>query len=129
LIVLDASATVEFLLGSDLGERVGPALEQAGAVHAPALLDVEVAQVIRRLERAETLESTHAAALIEILQETPVTRHPIQPLLPRIWQWRANLTAYDACYVALAEALSCSILTTDQRLISAADGAVGFVEV
>ena len=129
MIVLDASGTVEFLLGSELGERVGSAMEQAGAVHTPALLDVEVAQVIRRLERAGTLESTHAGALIEILQEAPVTRHPIQPLLPRIWQWRASLTAYDACYVALAEAMSCSILTTDRRLIAAVAGAVGFVEV
>lgn len=119
MIVVDASAVVEFLLGSPVGRRLGGQLEAADSVHAPALLDVEVAQVLRRLTFTGVLRPDHGRALLEILQAMPVDRHRMDPLLPRIWQLRDNLTAYDAAYVALGEAMACPLLTLDERVASA----------
>jgi len=116
VIVADASAVIEFLLGTDTGTRVESTLGAYAELHAPALLDVEVAQVVRRLEREGAIGPAHGHALIELLQDLPVTRHRMDPLLPRTWDWRENLTAYDAAYVALAEALECPLLTTDARI-------------
>jgi len=126
MIVADASAVVEFLLGTGVGMRVEEELAAHGEIHAPSLLDVEVVRVLRRLERRGAMGSAHGSALIEILQDMPVSRHPMDPLLPRIWQWRDNLNVYDAAYVALAEALECAVVTLDGRIA----GAVGtMVEV
>lgn len=118
-MVADASAVVEFLLGTSAGNRVAARMTEAGTLHAPSLLDVEVAQVLRRLARQGTIESSHGKALIEILQEMPIDRRRMDPLLPRIWALRDNLTAYDAAYVALAEALGCALLTLDERIAAA----------
>jgi len=90
-----------------------------GELHAPALLDVEVAQVLRRLVRDSRMTPARGEASIEILQDLPITRHPMDPLLPRIWQLRDSLTAYDAANVALAEALGSALLTCDRRLLRA----------
>ncbi|MEX2528275.1 MAG: type II toxin-antitoxin system VapC family toxin [Gemmatimonadota bacterium] len=118
-MVLDASCVVEFLLGSERGREVEPWLEaHEGALHAPDLLDLEVTQVLRKLELAGFLDPGHAGAALEILQALPIARHPALPLLPRVWGLRQNLTAYDAAYAALAEALGCSLLSYDQRLAS-----------
>ncbi|MDT8368709.1 MAG: type II toxin-antitoxin system VapC family toxin [Longimicrobiales bacterium] len=119
MIVVDASAVLEFLLDTPTGARVGRLLDTAGPAHAPALLDVEVAQVLRRLVHSGSLDEEHGRALLEILQDTPIDRHRIDPLLPRIWQLRHNLTAYDAAYVALAEALECPVVTLDERIAGA----------
>lgn len=122
MIVLDASAVVELLLGGERAEAVIPRLEaEEGELHAPGLLDVEAAQAIRRIEAAGVMDPPRARAAMEILQELPVTRHPARPLLPRVWQLRANLTAYDAVYVALAEAIGCPLLTFDGALAGAPD--------
>jgi len=91
-----------------------------GALHAPALLDVEVAQMLRRLVQAGSLSEPRARASLEILQEFPIDRHLMTSLLPRIWGLRDNLTAYDACYLALAEGLGCSLLTLDRALAATA---------
>lgn len=120
MIVLDASGVVELLLGGERGERVIPWLEaEEGELHAPGLLDVEVARALRRLEASGAMAASRAGAGVEILQDLPVTRHPETPLLPRIWQLRANLTAYDAAYVALAEAIGCRLVTFDAALAGA----------
>lgn len=119
MIVADASAVVEFLLGTPEGDRVAARMNEAGTLHAPSLLDIEVAQVLRRLARQGTIESSHGKALIEILQKMPIDRRQMRPLLPRIWTLRDNLTAYDAAYVALAEALGCALLTFDERIAGA----------
>lgn len=119
MIVVDASAILEFLLGTSTGRRVEAILEKSGTAHAPALLDVEVAQVVRRLVRTGTLDATHGGALLDLLQDLPVDRRRMDPLLPRIWQLRENLTAYDAVYVALGEALECPLLTLDARIAGA----------
>lgn len=118
MMVLDASAVVEWLLGSDRGVAVAGALgdDPDGVFLAPDLLDAEVVQVFRRLERAGSVSESRAAASIQLLERLPVDRRPTLPLVPRVWALRENLTAYDATYVALAEALACPLLTCDARI-------------
>lgn len=118
-MVLDASAVVELLLGGPRGEAVAAAVRATGAegqLHAPDLLDVEVAQVLRRYATQGVLSEARGAAALQMLATFPATRHPGRVLLPRIWALRENLTAYDAAYVALAEALDAPLLTCDVRL-------------
>jgi predicted nucleic acid-binding protein len=115
VIVVDASAIIEWLIAGARGEAVGRALEGQN-IQAPAHLDVEVAQVTRRLTRNAVLTPNRGRAMLEILAEAPIRRVPLSPLLPRIWALRASLTAYDAAYVALAEALPAPLLTFDQKI-------------
>lgn len=120
MIVVDASALIEYVLGSAKGLLVERLLEaEEDRVHAPALIDVEAAQALRRLVRLGSLTSGRAKASVEIVQEMPLSRHVERPLLLRIWELRDNLTAFDAAYVALAEALQCPLLTFDERIASA----------
>jgi predicted nucleic acid-binding protein len=120
VIVADASVVVEFLLGSARGTQVAPKLmAEEGAIFAPALIDAEVAQTVRRLAGAGVISEARGGATIELLQDLPLERRLITPLLPRIWQLRHNLSAYDATYVSLAEALDCPLLTFDQGLADA----------
>src|SRR5690606_1940105 len=88
-------------------------------LHAPDLMDVEVAQVLRRHAAEGVLHEARAERTIDLLVRLPVTRHPARILLPRIWALRENLTAYDAAYVALTEALGARLLTCDGRLARA----------
>ena len=120
MIVLDASAILELLLGTEAGHRVAARVEDpALGLHAPHLLDVEVAQVLRRYVRARELSSAAGAEALETLQELCVLRHPHPPLMGRVWELRADLTAYDGVYVALAEALGAPLLTCDGKLARA----------
>jgi predicted nucleic acid-binding protein len=120
MIVLDASAVVELLLGGERAEAVLPWFDaEEGSLHAPGLLDVEVLQALRRLVASGIMKPSRGRASMEILQELPVTRHLETALLPRLWQLRENLSAYDAAYVALAEALGCPLLTFDAVLARA----------
>jgi predicted nucleic acid-binding protein len=120
VIVLDASAVVELLLGGRRGQSVLHLLaEQEGEVHAPGLVDVEVTQVLRRLVSASVISPSRGRASSEILQELGIHRHPERPLLPRMWTLRENLTAYDTAYVALAEALACPLATFDRKVAGA----------
>jgi predicted nucleic acid-binding protein len=80
---------------------------------------VEVAQTLRRLVAAQRLGATAGRTLVYSWGELALVRHPVHPLLPRIWQLRDNVSAYDATYVALAEALGCTLLTADARLARA----------
>ncbi|NIP56809.1 MAG: PIN domain-containing protein [Gemmatimonadetes bacterium] len=114
------AVVVELLLGGKRAERVIPWFEaEEGELHAPALLDVEVARALRRLAASGAMEASRAGAAVEILQDLPVTRHVETPLLPRIWQLRAKLTAYDAAYVVLPEAIGCRLVTCDAGLAGA----------
>ena len=90
-------------------------------------MDVEVAQTIRRLVLAGIVREPRGRASVEILQAFPAIRHHMSPLLPRIWQFRDNLTAHDASYVALAEAFDCPLVTFDTKLADAAGGVVEVV--
>ena len=120
MIVLDASALVELLLGTDAGRRVALRIaDPAIALHVPHLADVEVTQALRRYAREGAIGSDTAAAALEDLRALDLERHGHEPLLERIWALRDNLTAYDAAYVALAEALEGTVLTCDGRLARA----------
>ena len=92
---------------------------QDETLHAPHLLDVEVAQVLRRYYLHRELSSRRAEQALDDLAALKLERYPHEPLLPRIWQLRENITAYDAAYVALAEALNAPLLTCDARLADA----------
>lgn len=116
-IVLDASAAVELLLGSDVGRRLAHRLADPDiGVHAPHLLTIEVAQVLRRVVGSGRMTPARGRAALANLVDLDVQRHDHEFLLPRVWQLRDNATAYDALYLALAEALDAPLLTLDARL-------------
>ena len=89
-------------------------------VAAPDLLNAEVLHALRRLEARHELSADRAAEAVHDLSTLPIVRYPTIPLVERAWQLRKNFTAYDAIYVALAEALATSLVTADQHLAKAA---------
>ncbi len=120
MIVVDASAVLEVLLQTPAAGTVGRRLFASGeTLHAPHLLDVEVALVLRRYARSGALSPQRGAEAIEDLADLPLSRYPHDVLLPRIWQLRHNVTAYDAAYIALAEALDATLVTRDRKLATA----------
>lgn len=120
MIVLDASAAVEWLLQSPAGIRIDTRITSHGqSLHAPHLLDVEAAQVLRRFVREKTMSEQRGEEALDDLSDLPLRRYSHDFLLPRVWELRATLTAYDAVYVALAEVLDAPLLTCDGRLASA----------
>jgi predicted nucleic acid-binding protein len=120
LIVVDASAMLELLLQTSLGARVEMRLfADGGDLHSPHLLDVEVTQGLRRLVRSGAVSAIRAAEASEDLSDLDLHRHAHLHLLTRAWRLRANVTAYDAMYVALAEALDAPIVTCDAALAKA----------
>ena len=94
----------------------------AGPAHAPHLLAVEVAQVIRRYQLLGVLTADRGALALAALADLDVASYAHEPLLPAIWQLRQNLTAYDAAYVALAAVLEAPLVTLDARLAAAPHG-------
>jgi predicted nucleic acid-binding protein len=104
LIVIDASALLEVLLGGPAAGPLGDRLFRPDeSLHAPHLLDVELAQVLRRYTLAGELDASRGNQAIEDLAVFPIHRYGHQPFLARIWALRRNVTAYDAVYLALAE--------------------------
>ncbi|MHB8877510.1 MAG: type II toxin-antitoxin system VapC family toxin [Myxococcaceae bacterium] len=118
MIVLDASVVVDLLLGLPPHDATVAALLAAEAPHvfAPHLLDVEVAQVIRRRVRGGTVRPPDAVAALRVLAALPIIRHPHLPFLERAFALRDNVTMYDALYLVLAEALGATLLTRDKAL-------------
>jgi predicted nucleic acid-binding protein len=117
VIVVDASATLSALLNAGPARAV-LAREQ---LHAPQLLDFEVAAGLRRSVNVQHLEAGAGWTALYVLRRLGIKRYPVFPLLARVWELRENLSVYDASYIALAELLGCSVLTADPRL-SAAPG-------
>lgn len=120
MIVVDASALLEVLLRTRTSARLAERLFAPDeTLHAPHLIDLEVAQVLRRYAVIGQLDPTRGLQALEDLADFPLLRYPHDLLLPRIWALRNNLTAYDAAYVALAEALPAPLLTRDRALATA----------
>jgi len=121
LIVVDASAAIELLLRTPAAVAVERHLFAPGqTLHAPHLLDIEVAQVIRRYAAKGEIDGDRGRMALADLADLRMQRYPHDILLPRVWELRNNMTAYDAVYIALSEALDAVLLTRDHRLAGAA---------
>ena len=117
MIVVDASAILEVLLNTPKAASVSARIfDERETLHAPHLLDLEVAQVPRRYDAAGELSAERAAQALEDLAAFPLRRYAHEMLLGRIWELRKNATAYDAAYLALAESLGATLVTRDPRL-------------
>ena len=117
MIVLDASVVVELLTNGALadsirGELAG--LDQSFIV--PHLIDVEVLSALRRLAAAQQIDSHRSGVFLAGLAALPAERYSHTPLIERIWELRQNFTAYDAAYIALAEATGAILYTCDEKL-------------
>jgi predicted nucleic acid-binding protein len=122
VIVLDASTVLEILLQTEAGAPVAERLLTSDpSLHAPHLLDVEVAQVLRRFVAQGEVPEARARQALAALADFPLERYSHTILVPRIWALRQNLSAYDAAYVALAEVLGATLLTRDARISRAPD--------
>ena len=124
MIVVDASAAVSGLL------HAGAARDclTTEALHAPHVLDTEVTDVIRKMVLRRTLSGDVAWRALAAWKRLGLRRYPTIGMLERIWDLRDNVSAYDAAYVALAEALGCHLITADQRL-AIADGLRCTIEI
>lgn len=112
MIAVDASAALSALLNSGPARRA-LASEQ---LHAPHLIDSEVANALRRGVGAKRLDAAAGWTALDAFRRLGMTRYPVFSLLDRVWELRENLSACDASYVALAELLDCNLLTADGRL-------------
>jgi predicted nucleic acid-binding protein len=120
LIVLDASAVLELLLRTRRGLHVQDRLSDHNvSIHVPHLLDLEVAQVLRKYCTLKALTPARAQLALSDLRALELVRYAHEPMLRRIWQLRENVTAYDAAYIALAESLDATLVTLDAKLARA----------
>lgn len=117
MIVVDASLVVEVLTNGPLADAIRHELARSGEpLIVPHLLDIEVVSAIRGLSAGRKIEAGRAALVLSDLTGLPAQRCPHVTLLPRIWELRHNFTAYDATYIALAEAMNATLYTSDKRL-------------
>ena len=120
MIVVDASAILEVLLNTSASARLADRLFGTDdTLHAPHVLDLEVTQVLRRYHLSGDLGADRSEEALEDLADLPLNRYPHDVFLFRIWALRQNLTAYDAAYIALAEALDAPLITRDAALARA----------
>jgi predicted nucleic acid-binding protein len=117
MIVLDASAAVDWLLQTPAGQRIENRIySRSETLHAPHLLDLEVTQVLRRLVQQGVVAAHRADEAVRDLLDLRINRYAHIVLLPRVWQLRHNFSAYDAAYIVLAEELGGTLVTRDRRL-------------
>jgi predicted nucleic acid-binding protein len=129
MIVLDASAAVDWLLQTSAGQSIERRIYSRNeTLHAPQPLDLEVSQVLSRLALQRVVSTRRADEAVRDLLDLRVARYPHLVLLPRIRQLRHNFSAYDAAYIVLAEKLGAALITRDARL-GAASGHAAPVEV
>jgi predicted nucleic acid-binding protein len=120
MIVLDTSALVEYLVGSDpVAEQVREVASQRRALAAPHAVDLECASTLRGLVRAKKLPEDEGRRALELLGRINLRRFDHVPLLPRIWELRHNMWPYDAAYIALAETLGTELVTVDSKIAGA----------
>jgi predicted nucleic acid-binding protein len=119
VLVVDSSAVLAALTASDHALGLLERLAHDGDLHAPHLIDTEFLHALRRMTMNDELSEDRAADARTDFADLAVTRYPHQPLSDRVWQLRPNLTAYDATFVALAEALDTTLVTCDARLVTA----------
>ncbi len=118
MIVADASAVVEVLLNTPSGLEIGRRFGVEEAIHVPHLLDLEVLQVLRRYARTSAFDAQRLEEALQDYADLRLKRYSHRILLTRIWELRHNLTAYDAAYLALAEALDAPLITRDRAFAS-----------
>ena len=117
MIVLDASAALECVLRTSIGKQITDTwLTKERSIHAPHLVDVEVAQVLRRLVLKKSMTRARADDARSDWLALRITRHEHRPMLDRMFELMDTLTAYDSSYVALAESLEAPLLTSDSKL-------------
>jgi predicted nucleic acid-binding protein len=126
--VVDASALVELLLQGERAPAVALAV-RGTEMTAPDVVNPEVLSVLRRMERTGDVRPERARQAVADLLDAPVRRYATLPLLPVVWELRGSVSAYDACYVALARALGCPLVTGDLRLTRAPGLGVPLVAV
>lgn len=116
MIVLDTSALLDVLIGRPPKPQLLSRLTRDADLHAPHLIDVEALHALRRLVSTGVLSEERAAEARADLAALTITRYPLGAMADRVWALRENLTAYDAAFVVLAEALAFPLLTCDGRL-------------
>jgi len=119
VIVIDASAMVEWLFETQSGLKIEKLAMSDADICAPHLMDLEVTQALRRLARAQKITVARGQQALEDLRGMDLTRYAHEGFLDRIWNLRDSCTAYDAMYIALAESLHAVVLTHDQKLAAA----------
>lgn len=123
MLVIDSSALLEVLIGRQPDGRLVARLTDERELHCPHLLDIEVLHALRALVRRGQISADRAADARVDVDDLTLIRYPHSALADRIWELRENLTAYDAAFVALAEALDAPLVTCDARLAKAPSGA------
>lgn len=122
MIVVDCSAIVHLIVADAVDDRMADQLA-AEPLHAPHLLDTEVLHALRGLLLAHKVSVDRAEHARQLFRQTRITRYAASSVAERVWSLRHNLTAYDATYVALAEALQCPLVTRDEKLAATSYGA------
>lgn len=128
MLVVDSSAVLAALVARDPAPELVERLANDGDLHAPHLIDTEVLHALRRMLRRSQVSAERAHDARTDFADLTLVRYPHEPLNDRVWELRENLTAYDATFVALAEALDVPLVTCDARL-TAAPGHHARVEV